>query len=68
MVAVHGFKVWDSQRSEFAFPPVKGTIEFIRMVKGEIIPGTGEDVEPADLDEQGRYDPQRVRVRSAPTR
>jgi hypothetical protein len=58
-VRVHHFRVWSISQGDYVAPPLKATEEFIRSAKGEIVPGTAEDIDPGLLDFQGRYDPQR---------
>jgi hypothetical protein len=58
VVTVHHFRVWDYRRDKYVNQPLKTTAERIRQVKGEIIPGTAEDVAASALDPEGRYDPQ----------
>jgi hypothetical protein len=58
MVTVHHFRVWDHMGAAFVVPPLKSTLARILTVKGEIIPGTAEDVSETALDAEGRYDPQ----------
>jgi hypothetical protein len=60
VVTVHRFRVWDQMRGELVPQPLKSTEERIRMIKGEIIPGTAEDVAETALDKEGRYDPQGI--------
>ena len=55
MVAVYGFKRYDISRDEHSVLPYKGTAEYIRSIRAEIIPGTTEDVDPSLIDEEGRY-------------
>ncbi|KQT84995.1 hypothetical protein ASG51_02750 [Methylobacterium sp. Leaf465] len=58
MVTVHHFRVWDVAKDEWVYPPLKSPEDRIRDVaKGEVIPGTAEEVESSQLDEHGRYDP-----------
>ncbi|MEH3117827.1 MAG: hypothetical protein PGN25_09590 [Methylorubrum populi] len=58
MVTVHHFRVWDAAKDEWRYPPLKIPESRIRdEARGEIIPGTSEDVDPSNLDASGRYDP-----------
>lgn len=58
MVTVHHFRVWDIPNDTWIYPPLKSPESRIRNeARGEIIPGTAEDVDPSQLDEFGRYDP-----------
>ena len=66
MVTVHHFRVWDALKDEWIYPPLKSPAARIKAVaKGEIIPGTAEEVDEADLDEHGRYDPSLSKVRGS---
>ena len=56
-VIVHHFKIYDPASDSWIVPPRKSTTERIQDIRGIIIPGTGEEVDRAFLDEQGRYDP-----------
>jgi hypothetical protein len=56
---VHGFKTWNGSNDETVLQPLKSTEERIKSVGGEIVPGTREIVDTADLDGYGRYDPNR---------
>ena len=59
-VKVYQFKAWDMQRGEWVVARRKSTAARIELIKRvEIIPGTEEEVDEADLDEEGRYDPDR---------
>lgn len=58
MVTVHHFRVWDAAKDEWHYPPLKSPESRIRdEARGEIIPGTSEEVDPSHLDKFGRYDP-----------
>lgn len=58
---VYHFKVWDPATDQVFVPRLKSPAERIKNIcRGEIIPGTGEQVEIADLDEHGRYDPEAI--------
>jgi hypothetical protein len=48
-----------SEETRTAALPVNATNEFIDAAKDKIIPRTAEDLNPAALDEQGRYDPRK---------
>jgi hypothetical protein len=54
-VTVHKFKVWDISVGDYVVQSTKSTAERIKEIGGDIIPGTAEEVDPADLDDQGRY-------------
>ena len=53
---VHGFKTSNGSTDEATLQPLKSTEERIKSVGGEIVPGTREVVDTADLDVYGRYD------------
>ena len=57
MVIVHHFEVWDVTLGDWVRQPLKSTAERIQQVKGRIIPGTEEEVDPSALDAHGRYNP-----------
>jgi hypothetical protein len=57
MVEVHHYKVWNIHKGDWEIPPSKRTAESITILKGQIIPDTGEDIDPVKLDAQGRYFP-----------
>lgn len=54
LTEVHSFKVWDNRAGDTLQPSHKSTAERIARVGGEIIPGTGEWVEPSAVDAEGR--------------
>lgn len=56
-MTVHHFRVWDPYKEEWFHPSHKSTERVIRQDRGEIIPGTAEEVDPSQLDAQGRYVP-----------
>jgi len=57
-VTVYSFRVWDHSQGGYAFPASKRTVANIGAIRGgEIIAGTGEDVEETSLDGDGRYLP-----------
>ena len=60
MVTVHSSKRWDISRGDYATLPLKGTIEYIKAIRGQTISSTAEDVPSSAIDEQGRYDPPRL--------
>lgn len=53
-VTVHSYRAWDPYKEEWFYPPYKCTAERIRD-RGEVIPGTAEEVDPSQVDAQGRY-------------
>jgi len=61
MATVHQVRVWDFAEDKYVILPLKCTAERITLIRGEIIPGTAEEVEESALDATGRYDPQRDR-------
>jgi hypothetical protein len=56
VVTVHSFRSWDPYEEKWFYPPHKSTAEHIRD-RGEIIPNTAEEVDPSEIDPQGRYFP-----------
>ena len=57
---VYHFKVWDPATDQVIVPRLKSPADRIKNIcHGEIIKGTGEPVETSELDEHGRYDPDR---------
>jgi hypothetical protein len=57
MVMVYKARVKDSSRGEMTETRHKGTVDWITRIGGEKIDSTGEDVNEAELDDQGRYLP-----------
>jgi hypothetical protein len=64
MIEVHHFKVWNINMGDWQIPLSKRTAESIDELKGQIIWDTAEEVEFAELDDQGRYFPARDRCSS----
>jgi hypothetical protein len=65
-VTVHHFEVWDISRGDWVRQHLKSTVERIMEVtkgKGRIVPGTAEEVDAAELNMHGRYDPQKSQRR-----
>ncbi len=60
MVMVYYFEVWDQVGGENIVQPLKSDANRIKQVGGTILPGTGEEVDVADLDADGRYDPNKT--------
>ena len=59
MVKVYRAKVTNAERAETTVTPHKGTLEWIKMLRGgEPILETAQEVESRYLDGQGRYIPQ----------
>ena len=56
-VKVHHFKVWNSNKNDWEYPPSKRTAESLDELQGEIIPDTAEEIDSTRLDDQGRYFP-----------
>ena len=54
LIDVYAFKVWDAGAGEMVQPPRKSTKERIAKIGGEIIPNSGEWVEPSAIDADGR--------------
>ena len=60
MATVQGFKVFDINTGEKKLSSLKGTEKAIKAIKdAEIVPGTAEDVDQADLDGNEMYDPRK---------
>lgn len=62
-VKVFKFKGWDQQGGGYVIAHLKRTAASIDRLHAptEIIPGTEEEVDEKDLDEEGRYDPSKKR-------
>ena len=59
---IYHFQVWDPATDQVIVPRLKSPADRIKNIcHGEIIKGTGEQVEVSELDEHGRYDPARTR-------
>jgi hypothetical protein len=56
-VTVYSYLTWDHQRGRSVTPPMKSTAARIDLVGGRIVPGTGEEVDAAAVDERGCYRP-----------
>jgi hypothetical protein len=55
MTTVHSFRAWDHIAGEFKVQSHKSTAERIASIKGaQIVPGTEEEVDPSELDADGR--------------
>jgi hypothetical protein len=59
MVMVCHFKVWDQVRDKTIIQPLKSDANRIEQVGGSIVPGISEEVNVADLDADGRYNPKK---------
>ena len=57
MVIVYHFKVYDAINDTWIVPVRKSPADRIKDIRGEIIPGTEQEVPEALLDEHRRYDP-----------
>jgi hypothetical protein len=57
IVLVFHFRIWDFTKGEWIVQPLKSTAENIKEIGGEVIPESGEEIDPSELDEYGRYDP-----------
>jgi hypothetical protein len=55
MLRVYRYRAWDEMLSAWLIYPVKSTPERIAAMGGIVVPGTGEYIEPAKLDESGVY-------------
>ena len=56
---VYYFRVWDKIKGGTIVQPLKSDADRIKQLGGSIVPGTGEEVDVADLDADGRYDPKK---------
>ena len=54
---VHSFKRWDTMLNLYVVQRSRGTAEYVHTLRGEIIPGTEDIVEPSRIDGEGRYIP-----------
>ena len=54
-VTVHSFKRYVITSDTSPFAPAKATAESIEKWDCQIIPGTAEEVEADELDDEGRY-------------
>jgi hypothetical protein len=55
-VTVYSFRVFDGGPETAHVATFKATREAIeRVLGGEVVEGTGQDVDPAELDSRGRY-------------
>jgi hypothetical protein len=57
MIVVHRFKILDAATGDWVVQLAKRSEEQIKALGGRIIAGTSEAVEPAMLDDAGRYIP-----------
>jgi hypothetical protein len=58
-VRVYHFRVWDKIKGGTIVQPLKSDADRIKQLGGSIVPGTGEEVDEADLDADGWYDPKK---------
>ena len=65
MVTVHHYRSWDPYKEEWFYPPYKMSADRIRE-RGEIIPGTAEEVDQSQIDAHGRYHPKLSEGTNAP--
>jgi hypothetical protein len=67
-VKVFQVKVWNSQKDGWVIAPFKSTASRVEDIhRLQIIPGTEEEVDEADLDKDGRYDPGKKWIALMPT-
>jgi hypothetical protein len=57
MVKVHHFKIWNQSKGDWEIPPSKRTSRSIIELNGTILPGSAEEIDPDQLDSQGRFFP-----------
>lgn len=57
MVTMHRYRVFDKETCDWVVQLSKGPEAQIEQLGGKIIAGTAEDVDPALIDDQGRYWP-----------
>jgi hypothetical protein len=62
IVKVYKFQGYDSLAGIMRVQPLMSPKERIEMVAGTIIPGTELEVDASELDEYGRYDPNKKRA------
>jgi len=65
-VTVHSFRVYDPYKDDWYYPPRKSPAEQIRRIRGEIVPGTAEEVDSSQLDAEGRYNPSQSKLNDVP--
>jgi hypothetical protein len=54
LIEVHAFKVWDSRQGDMVQARGKSTAARIKLIDGEIIPGSAEWLPPTRIDPEGR--------------
>ena len=54
-IKVSRFEIYDMKEDTFRSPPYKATDKAIMMAAGVSIPGTEENVDPCELDSDGRH-------------
>jgi hypothetical protein len=59
LATVFHARVRDSSKAEMTVTSHKGTKEWIRKIGGQLMATTAEEVSETDLDEQGRYVPEK---------
>lgn len=55
MVIIHTGRRWDISRGETVI--YKGTAAYLKAIRAEPIPDTAEEVDEADINQQGRFNP-----------
>ncbi len=66
MITVHRARWWNNQKGDYEHSPFWFTAEHLAAHSSyEKTPGTAIHIEPTDLDEHGRYSPQRPALRCA---
>lgn len=68
MLLVFRFRAWDDILGAWVVFPVKSSPERVAAMGGTIIPGTGEYVDPAELDALGQYHRPRLTGRASERR
>ena len=58
MVKVYAVRVKNKSTQMLELAKHKGTEAWIKMVRGEKVDDTGEDVDPKLVDSNGRYNPE----------
>jgi hypothetical protein len=66
MVKVYKFKVFDSLSGVMLVQPLMSQKDRIDLVGGTIIGDSAREVDEAELDDQGRFDPRKKRAADAP--
>jgi hypothetical protein len=58
MARVHSYKHWVTARDRYVTTRLKGTPTYIAAIHAEIMLNTEQDVDPSEIDDKGRYDPE----------